>query len=142
MSASSFRFGAINYQVLVIFYAKIPMPNSTHLKSEIHIVPINVPFLIVLGIFMQHGMQMDFNNHQLTSKQEKCKIPLHYLRGHVDVRPKMNTKACRFTDKQLKSVHYHFMIGKRFFFTENSTPPDQFTKKLNESYIPYQMLVG
>lgn len=48
-----------------------------------HIVPINMPFLIGVDIFMEHGMQMDFNN------QEKWKIPLHCLSGHVYIRPKM-----------------------------------------------------
>lgn len=50
---------------------KISMPNRTYLKIKTHIVAINVPFLIGLHIFMEHGMKMDFNNHQLTCKQEK-----------------------------------------------------------------------
>lgn len=50
---------------------------------------MNVPFLIGLDIFMEHWMSMIFDKHELMCKKEKWNMLLHYLSGHVYIRPKI-----------------------------------------------------
>lgn len=69
------------------------MANQTFLKIETHIVHINIPSLIDLDIFMEHRMEMDFDNYQFTFTQEEWKMPSHYLSGQAYIRPKMNAKV-------------------------------------------------
>lgn len=61
------------------FIARFPLPNNTRLNIKTHIVTINVPILIGLDMFMEHGMKKDFENHQLTCRKENWKISLKYL---------------------------------------------------------------
>lgn len=90
---------------------------------------------------MEHGRQMYFNNHQLNCEQEKWKITLHYLSGHVYIRPKTNAKACNFTHKELKKLHYHcihpssgklFSVLKRAYRGEIHQDTKQVSDKISE----------
>lgn len=58
------------------FLARIPLPNNTSLSIKTNIVPINVPLLIRLDIFMEYGIIMDFEQHQFTCKKENWIIRL------------------------------------------------------------------
>lgn len=123
-SASSFRFGATNYQIMGSFHARIPKPNGTHMNIKTNIFPINVPFLIGLDIFMEHCLQLDFETHQLKCRKEKWKITLQILSGHVCIKS-WQEEICNFTRKELWKLHYHLMhpsSGKLFSLLKKAYP--------------------
>lgn len=107
--ASLFKYGATKYQIMKSFIARFPLPNNTRLNIKTHIVTINVPILIGLDMFMEHGMKKDFENHQLTCRKENWKISLKYLSWHVYIKPKPKTQICNSTLQKLRKMHYHCM---------------------------------
>lgn len=81
-SASSFRFAAMNYQSMGMFYAIIPKLNVTHVYIKTHIVLINEH---IRWCWYIHGPRSIIRlwNSLTYYWKAKWKIQLHYLGGHV-----------------------------------------------------------
>lgn len=124
-TAISFRLGNINYQSIGSLYAKVPLPQKEEIDIKTHVVPINVPFLIGLDIFIEHGLIMDLGSYKLISKDKKWELPLQYLGGHLYIRPETKVNDCNFTMKEFRKMHYHFMYpssGKLFSLLKKAYP--------------------
>lgn len=108
------------------FQAEVPIPTgSTGINIKTHIVPINVPFLVVLDVLIENGIKLDFETHQMVGAEGKWSVPMHYVSGHVYIRPKSVINRCNFTMSQLKKMHYHFMhpsSGKLFNLIKKGYP--------------------
>lgn len=82
-TASSFRFWFHRLPNAGNFRCQNILTERKTIKIKKHILLINVPFLSGMEMFMEHGISMTFEKHQLVRKNGKRNIPLLYIRGHV-----------------------------------------------------------
>lgn len=82
------------------------MPHN-HLDLHIHVVELDIPFIIDLDILNPHQLIVRYVENQLESMQLGLKLSLTYKRGHVFLY--WDVKSVMLKRSELTRLHVHFM---------------------------------
>ena len=88
-------------------------------------MPIDVPFLLGLDIFLEHALTLDFKSNTIRGKDNHWAIPIHYNHGHAFILPRTSPLCTHFTKQDLMKLHKHFMhpsTGKLYNLLKRAFP--------------------
>lgn len=77
-----FRFGKIDHPSYAILRVHLPLQDSVFVLIEAHIINIDVPFLLGLGVLKQPKVLLDFERYFMKSKSEGWRVKLKDRLGH------------------------------------------------------------
>jgi Reverse transcriptase (RNA-dependent DNA polymerase) len=102
-----FRFGNSTSPSLGLMRIAIPAPHGP-LMVDVHIVALDIPFLIGLDILSEQGIDVSASRRALVWHRTGDILPLHHD-GHLVLKWEPTTLSCFYSASQIRRLHQHFL---------------------------------
>ena len=94
---------------------RIPMSTSTFLEVQVPVVPLQIPFLLGLEVFVHYGLNLNFNKMRLEYRDTGISVPITLFDKHAYVHARKGGQDdfCKdtmilFNRNELKKLHLQF----------------------------------
>lgn len=114
------------------FMACPPIPSNSFLTLKTNIIPIDVPFLIVMDVLQQCDLNNDFYTQHLTSRSHNWSLSLNFKHSHVFIlHDQIPFYTCN-TKQELLKLHKYFMHPppRKLFPLIKHTKPEKSRPKI------------
>lgn len=109
-----FRFGNTIAETTYRYKLRIPLSGDCYIEALVAVIPLDIPFLLVLEVLTYYGLNLEFYMMQLRYQDTDITVPItiHNKHAYINGRPPCNdhTKPIQilFNRHELRKLHLHF----------------------------------